>query len=104
MRCRHRRADLARALQRCSARWQLGLQLSTALLDLGRIDDALPLVERALRQDVGRAEAWTNLGRIHAATGNWPEAVACWRRALAVIPPDPAAAHYLRQAPPAASP
>ena len=98
------RADLARALQRCTTRWQVGLQLSTALLDLGRFSDALPLVERALREDIGRAEAWKNLGRIHASAGNWQEAVACWQHALEVIPPDPAAARYLRQAPASASP
>ena len=98
------RSDLAQALQRCSARWDVGLQLSTALLDVGRTAEALPLVERALRRDAGRAEAWTNLGRIHAATGNWEEARSCWLRALEVIPPDPAATRLLQRLPPPPSP
>jgi tetratricopeptide (TPR) repeat protein len=98
------RSDLAQALQRCSSRWDIGLQLASALLDVGRATEALPFVERALRADAGRAEAWTNLGRIHASTGNWPEARACWQRALQVIPADPAAARFLQQAPPIPAP
>ena len=98
------RSDLAGALQHCSSRWEVGLLLSTALLDLGRTADALPLVERALREDAGRAEAWTNLGRIHASTGNWSQARACWQHALEVIPADPAAARYLQQAASLSSP
>lgn len=93
------RADLSRALQLCPKRWEIGLQLATALLDLQRTDDAVPLVQRALREDPGRAEAWTNLGRIHAARGEWAEARASWQQALDVIPPDPAAAGHLGRAP-----
>jgi tetratricopeptide (TPR) repeat protein len=93
------RADLATALQRCSSHWEIGLLLSTALLDSGRIPQALPLIERALRADPSRAEAWTNLGRVHAARGEWQEARACWEHALQVIPPDPDARRRLQQMP-----
>ena len=89
----------ARALQICTSRWEIGLQLASALLDLHRTDDAEPLVRRALREDPGRAEAWTNLGRIHAARGQWAEARSCWQQALDVIPADPAAARHLQRAP-----
>lgn len=54
------------------------------LLELGRIDDAIPWLEQAMDAPryENRAFPYMNLGRAHEALGLWDEAIHHYRRAL----------------------
>jgi tetratricopeptide (TPR) repeat protein len=99
------RADLTQALLRCTERWDVGLELSSALIAVGRSREALPLVERALRHDPAHAGAWVNLGLCYAAAGDSAQARRAWQRARSLEPSDPRAAALLGDSPvPAGAP
>jgi tetratricopeptide (TPR) repeat protein len=56
------------------------------LLDMGRPDRALPLLERGLREVGEDAQLWTILGLARQQLGELDEAEQCWRRAIALDP------------------
>lgn len=57
-----------------------------ALLQLGRQDEALVLLEEAVGLDAGLWRARNALGRIHDARGEWEPAAAAYTQALAANP------------------
>ncbi len=91
------RSDLVRAMLRCGERWEIGLELSTALLAVGQHQEARRLVERAPESSPGNGTAWVNMGLCLAAEGDTTQARQCWEHALAVQPPDPRAEKLLRE-------
>src|SRR5918998_272439 len=69
------------------------------LIQQGKLDEAIPWLERATRAEryEARAFPWTNLGRIYAARGDVRRAVECFRRALAEQPGNHLAAAMLER-------
>ena len=92
-------ADLERVLASCPDRWDVGLELATALNAAGRSSEARPLVERALEQAPHSSTAWVERGWLLGAEGDVAGARAAWERALALHPVDPRAARLLATAP-----
>jgi len=92
-------ADLERVLASCPDRWDVGLELATALNAAGRSPEARPLVERALAQAPHSSTAWVEWGWLLGAAGDVNGARAAWERALALHPVDPRAARLLASAP-----
>jgi len=92
-------ADLERALAACPDRWDIGLELATALNVAGRSDEARPLVERALERDPGSSTAWVEWGWLLGASGDVAGARAAWERARTMHPVDPRAARLLAAVP-----
>lgn len=82
------RADLMRALLTCSDRWDLGLDLASALIAVGATQEAQPLVARALRADPNHPVAWVNAGHVARAAGDLETARQAWERALRLDPTD----------------
>ncbi len=56
--------------------------LGTFRIEAGQLDEAIAGLEKAIRLEPTYVAAQFNLGRAHAAKGNWPEAEAVFRRAL----------------------
>jgi Tfp pilus assembly protein PilF len=54
------------------------------LIQQGKLDEAIPWLERALQAEryEARAFPWANLGRIYAARGERSRAIECFRKAL----------------------
>jgi tetratricopeptide (TPR) repeat protein len=92
-------ADLERALRACENRWDVGLELATALNAAGRSAEARPLVERALERAPHSSTAWVEWGWLLGASGDVAGARAAWERAQALHPVDPRAARLLAAAP-----
>ncbi len=67
------------------------------LLGLGRIAEALPLLERATALAPSHAAGWVNLGSAHSLRGDTGTAQACYERALREEPGDPKALGSLAQ-------
>ena len=61
------------------------LRLGMALVEGRRHHEALPLLEASVRTSPGAPEAWVFLGRAHLALDRAADAVASFRRALALI-------------------
>lgn len=84
-----RRWDEARAcFERCLAltpdRPSVLGNLGITLVRLGRIREAVPLLERATAADAAFAEAWAHLGQAHERAGAWAAAEQALGRALAL--------------------
>jgi protein O-GlcNAc transferase len=60
--------------------------LASACLEQGLLSDAEPHVHKALETDPRLASAHVVLGRLHAARGNWPAAIASMQQAHALDP------------------
>ena len=58
------------------------LRLGVVLVEARRYEEAMPLLERAVREPTPPYDAWLYLGRSQLATGRAAEAVASLRRAL----------------------
>jgi Tfp pilus assembly protein PilF len=58
------------------------------LIEQGRYDEALPWLEQAIRAPRYEARCYPhyNMGRIYEHKGDWLQAIACYRRALAENP------------------
>jgi superkiller protein 3 len=56
------------------------------LMEMGRYDEARPLLERALEQDPFLAEAWNALGVIESSRNLPQAAIDAWRRAVEADP------------------
>ena len=69
------------------------------LIRQGKLDEAIPWLERATRAEryEARAFPWTNLGRIYAARGDTRRAVECFRQALSEQPGNPLATAMLER-------
>jgi tetratricopeptide (TPR) repeat protein len=73
--------------------WMAHNNLSSLLLNEGRLDEALAHCQRALELQPGKAEHYNNLAAILAKAGRFDEAFAHYRKALAILP-DYVDAHY----------
>jgi tetratricopeptide (TPR) repeat protein len=91
--------DLERVLRACENRWEVGLELATALNAAGRSAEARPLVERALERAPHSSTAWVEWGWLLGASGDVAGARAAWERARTLHPVDPRAARLLESAP-----
>jgi tetratricopeptide (TPR) repeat protein len=60
--------------------------LGTALLNLGRHDDALAVFDKAVQLEPNDASLWNNLGNVCIGSNRTPEAIASFQRALALDP------------------
>lgn len=56
------------------------------LLALGRLSEARAAAERALDMEPRSVEAWVLLGRVYEQANQPQQAVACWHRALGLVP------------------
>jgi len=65
------------------------LGLGEDLRALGRLDDAIEVLERATRADAGSAPAWNRLGVALAAHPRWREAEGAFRMASNLEPAEP---------------
>ncbi len=67
------------------------------LMQQGKLDEAVPWLERA--KEASRYESrhfpYLNLGRLHAARGDFPQAIAEFQGALEESPEDPTALRFL---------
>jgi tetratricopeptide (TPR) repeat protein len=61
------------------------LRLAMALVEARRYEEALPMLERAVRSSSGAAEAWVFLGRCQLGLNRAAEAVASLRHALDMV-------------------
>jgi predicted TPR repeat methyltransferase len=88
-----------RALQQCSANddevVRLTLFLAGALADRGRIQESLPLYERAIAARPNLAPARQNLAALRLQMGDYEAAIAESRAALALLPAYPLALNTL---------
>ena len=60
--------------------------LSTEFFDLGRMDDALEIIEHAIGLDSNVADFWAHKGLILGVVGNHKEAIKCIKKALDMDP------------------
>lgn len=60
--------------------------LAATLIRDGRLDEAIPIAEAAIKRAPQRERNWINLGRILAEQGRDPEAIAAFDRAIAMEP------------------
>jgi tetratricopeptide (TPR) repeat protein len=60
--------------------------LGLAYVQEGRLEEAKGRLERAAKLDPNRAEYWDQLGAIYEWAEEYPTAVECWRRVLALAP------------------
>jgi superkiller protein 3 len=65
------------------------LGLGGALIAVGRDDDAIVSLRRALELDPREWRAWSLSGSYHARRGRYAEAFDCYERGLAINPRDP---------------
>src|SRR5207302_6257151 len=69
--------------------------LSALYQELGRLDLAYPLPERAVRAGPGYVDAHNALGNCHYESARFTEALTCYERARTLDPLDPNAAYNL---------
>ncbi|MEN3110255.1 tetratricopeptide repeat protein [Uliginosibacterium paludis] len=81
-----RRAEalLRRALELSPDRVSIVSNLCGALLAQGRFREALPYAEQACRLEPGSLLSWDHAAMCHEETANWPAALGCLDRALAL--------------------
>jgi tetratricopeptide (TPR) repeat protein len=110
-RLQRKRGDRAGAIRRLDALLAAGGESYDALveradlwLEDGRPDQALPLLERAVRTFPDYAPGWAFLARARAETGDRPGAADAARKALAIDPKNEAARKALGSSLPAAAP
>ncbi|HMI30518.1 MAG TPA: tetratricopeptide repeat protein, partial [Candidatus Limnocylindrales bacterium] len=60
-----------------------------ALYELGRYDEAIPVLEEGVRRGPARDDAYYNLGNCYARKRRYPEAVANYRNAIRLGRPSP---------------
>lgn len=65
------------------------LNRANALADLGRREEALDALARALEADPGYGKAWFNKGVVLMLLGRRAEALDCFDEALDISPGDP---------------
>ena len=66
-----------------------------ALIDGGKLSQAVPLLEQACKCNPRDAQSWAWLGITHARLQDWPKAEFCLRKALGWRPADAAAQHAM---------
>ena len=79
-------SDLARALQLDPRRAKTMVDYGPVLFSLGRRDEAIALLRKAVVSDPLSENAWTGLGRYLQASGANAEAKQAFKRALAINP------------------
>ena len=79
-------ASYRRALELAPGNAAVLRRAASVACDLGRLDEAIPLVLRALEQDPLSAHAYSNLGYFLHASGRFTEAEAALRKALELSP------------------
>lgn len=82
------RADAERALEMEPTRSEVLGYAGCAIADLGDPERALPLLERAVEENPGNAQAWAALGATHLLRHRLEEGVEALRRGLRVSPTD----------------
>ncbi|MDG1484449.1 MAG: tetratricopeptide repeat protein [Myxococcota bacterium] len=89
----HARGDLdaamsgyRRLLAARSRDHEVAHQLGLALWQEGRLDEALPLLETAVRQAPGAGRYWGNLGNARQSAGRLGDAIAAYAEAVALEP------------------
>src|SRR4029079_1583199 len=65
--------------------------LSAALFQLGKLEQARSCAEEALRRGNQTAAPWVNLGHVAAAKKEWPAAAEAYRKAVAIDAANPRA-------------
>ena len=91
------RKALSAGAERAETEYNLGRLLQTS----GKSREAAVHFELSLASRPNLVEGWYHLGEIHAAEERMADAVACWRRALAIDPAYEAASLALAKALPA---
>jgi tetratricopeptide (TPR) repeat protein len=64
------------------------LNCTTPLLELGRAADAIARLKRAAEIAPDKFTIWTNLGAAYVDEGDKSSALACYKKARALAPPD----------------
>lgn len=82
------RADAERALEMEPTKSEVLGCAACALADLGDPDRARPLLERAIEENPGNAQAWAALGATHIIQKNYEVGVEALRRGLRTSPTD----------------
>lgn len=82
------RADAERALEMEPTRSEVLGYAGCALADLGERERALPLLERAVEENPGNAQAWAALGATHLLRRRFEAGVEALRRGLRISPTD----------------
>lgn len=82
------RAEAERALEMEPTRSEVLGYAGCAIADLGDPERALPLLERAVEENPGNAQAWAALGATHLLRHRLEEGVEALRRGLRVSPTD----------------
>jgi tetratricopeptide (TPR) repeat protein len=79
---------LERALTSAPQNDVILVSYAAVLIRLGRPADAVPLAERATRAAPNSADAWMILGFAEYSADRLPQAIAAWKRSLALRPDD----------------
>lgn len=81
-----------------------GIRLAGMLMEAGRLDEALPTIERTREIDPRRIEPWIMLGDLHRVRGDRRATLSCYETAVAmpldpsvVLPVDPTIPDVARQ-------
>lgn len=82
------RADAEKALEMEPTKSEVLGCAACALADLGDPDRARPLLERAIEENPGNAQAWAALGATHILQKNYEAGVEALRRGLRTSPTD----------------
>lgn len=86
------------ALERAPSSAVVMKDLGSALYLLQRRDEARRAFELAIKTEPHFADAWRNLGVVHADAHEWARALECFERALACDPAWPDGPRYVRTA------
>ncbi len=78
--------QLDAALVRAPQDSTLARRRAELLLALGRISEARAAAERALDMEPHSVESWVLMGRVYEQANQPQQAVACWHRALGLVP------------------
>jgi Tfp pilus assembly protein PilF len=84
----HARFYFERALSLAPQNDVILVSYATVLIQLGRSADAVPVVERATRVAPNSADAWMILGYANYSANRIPQAMAAWKRSIALRPDD----------------
>ncbi len=65
------------------------IKKGAALYEMGRFEEAMPVLEEGIRRGPARDDAYYDLGNCYAKVKRYPEAVACFREAVRLGGPRP---------------